>query len=140
MTDSGAPAPAAGSSVATGEAVLRFASPQQWDSAGRPAPAALSKRPDEDGVSVYVRGLLASRALEPASITAGRPGYGVFSIGVAAAIRERCVVEHDPAEDAERPDIGFAHALIKPPDKPAWLDARSALLASAEVLIPPGAN
>lgn len=116
---------------------MRFASPKQWDSEGRPAPAALSKRQDEDGVSVYVHGLLASRGLGPASIITGRRGYGVFSIAVAAAVREKCGVEHAPDDDTQRPEIGFAHALIKPPDKPAWLDARNALLASAEVLIAP---
>ncbi|MGI8760940.1 MAG: hypothetical protein ACR2LF_06555 [Jatrophihabitantaceae bacterium] len=140
MTSADTPADNAGEAVAPEESLLRFASPKQWDSDGRPVPAALSKRSDEDGVSVYVRGLLASRALEPDSIITGRPGYGVFSIGVATAIREGCVVEHDPVEDAEPPEIGFAHALIKPPDKPAWLDARSALLASAEVLVAPEAN
>lgn len=140
MTSSNTPAYTAGTAVAPEESLLRFASPTQWDSDGRPAPAALSKRPDEDGVSVYVRGLLASQTLGPESIVTGRPGYGVFSIGVATAIREGCAVEHDPVDDAERPGIGFAHALIKPPDKPAWLDARSALLAVANVLIAPAAG
>lgn len=140
MLEADPAAPVASSPVAPDEAVLRFASPNQWDSEGRPAPAALSKRANEDGVSVYVHGLLSSRALGPDSIITGRTGYGVFRIGVATAIQVGCAVEHHPVEDGERPEIGFAHALIKPPAKPAWLNARSAILAAAEVIIAPATS
>lgn len=117
--------------------MLRFAPPKQWDSDGRPTSAALSKHPGEDGLSTYVQGLLASQGIPVGAVVQGRPGYGVFRIRVVDAVNHACVVEHAPVRDTERPDIGFAHALVKPPDKPAWLEVRNALLASAEVLIEP---
>ena len=139
MTTYSSETPTQGQPVNTGETMLRFAAPAQWDRLGRPTSAALTIKSDEDGLSIYLRDLLATRSLGETDVVANRRGYGVLAMPVASAVAHGCTVHHEPVL-ATRPDpIGFAHALVIPPrEKTEWKLARAALLADAHVLIPPG--
>lgn len=124
-----------------GETMLRFAAHTQWDRHGRPTSAALSIKPDEDGLSIYLRDLLATRSLGEHDVVANRPGHGVFAVPAATALSHGCVVKHNPVVASPPDPIDFAHALVMPPsDKSQWKLARAALLDEAHVLLPPGST
>lgn len=119
--------------------MLRFAAPAQWDRHGRPTSAALTIKTDEHGLSIYLRDLLATRSLSENEVVANRPRYGVFAMPMASALAHGCTVQHEPVVATPPDPIGFAHALvILPGEKTQWKLARAALLAQAQVLIPPG--
>jgi hypothetical protein len=131
--------PTNGQPVDSRETMLRFAAPTQWDRHGRPTAAALSVKPDEDGLSVYLAGLLASLSLDERDIVTKRPGYGVLAMRASTAQLHGCVLLHDPITSIPTDPTDSAHALIVPPDqKPQWKLARAALIDEARVLVPPG--
>jgi hypothetical protein len=130
--------PANGAPVFWRETLLRFAPPKYWDSNGKPTAAALSLKRQEDGLSVYLNDLLASRNLGPQDVIANRPGYGVFGMAASHVIDAHCTLVHDPLPNDQPVRIGFAHALLRPPDdKIAWKLLRGSLLASATVIVAP---
>jgi hypothetical protein len=130
--------PSKGDPVSRSETLLRFAAPNHWDSLGSPTTAALSLKPAEDGVSAYLRVLLATRSLDAMSVIADRPGYGVLAIPVATALDADCSVEHDPIVRVPEKPIDFAHALVlRVRDKRRWTLVRAELLSSCEVLVAP---
>ena len=78
---------------------------------GRHVPALAALSFDPDGLSVSRADLLTNAGFEAAALIADRPGL-VFR-SQAMWWRERaCDVTPDPNDESE---LGFAHALVKPP-------------------------
>jgi len=130
--------PADGALVDENETLLRFAQSTQWDQEGRPTTAALTKKADEDGLSVYLEDLLTSRDLGAVDVIANRSGYGVYGMRASDVIGGGCDVVHNPLADDTPVEIGFAHALVLPSDdKVEWKLLRDSLLKTAAVRIAP---
>lgn len=127
---------AIGDRVSLDETCLRFASSGQWDH-GRPTTAALSLGKDEDGISIYLKDLLASKALSPSAVLTDRPRHGLFAFAVSVAANCGCPVTHDPCESDPPQEIDFAHALMGQMDKAEWLTLRLEILKLIEVLHSP---
>lgn len=124
--------------VNANETLLRFAKPRQWDDQGMPTTASLTLKAGEDGLSVYLEDLLARSGIGPTDVIANRSGYGVYGLRALDVTSGGCAVLHNPRDDDTPVEIGFAHALIRPPDdKPTWKLLRDTLLKTPVVRIAP---
>jgi hypothetical protein len=139
----GADLPASGTAVQADEALLRWVRPKAWGLDGRPTIAAFSIKPDEDGLSIFVAGLVEHLGLETSAVVEDHPYYGVVSFPRALPeLAERDVI-HKPVIPAQRA-VDPAHAIVVPlrtgnkaQDKAHWQMLRGAMIDASTAIIEP---
>lgn len=139
----GADLPTSGTAVQADEALLRWVRPKAWGLDGRPTIAAFSIKPDEDGLSIFVAGLVQHLGLETSSVVENHPGYGVVSFPRALPeLAERDVV-HKPVIPAQRA-VDPAHGIVVPlrsgdrnGDKENWQMLRGEMIEASTAIIEP---
>ena len=127
-----------GTPVLHAETVLRCAAPSSWDwQLDRPTTATLSLGKNEQALSTYLLELLKIRDYGPGDLRERREHHGVIAMGAKLIVDLLCLLTHSPAQSSPPLKADFAHADLKPVDKPRWLEVRDTLLDSAATVFPP---
>lgn len=119
---------------------MRRSAPDQWDvKLDQPSIAALSAKPDEDGISIYAQLLMKTRDLEPAVLVERKSRHGVFSFPAGVSELTECSVTHEPDDNEPGWPEDFAHGLIRISHltKPRWQQIRLALILASRVEVRP---